>query len=244
MGGARASMPEIERRALSDARALERGGVDAILVENFGDRPFSAGPAGPETIACMAAIVRTVRESVRLPLGVNVLRNDGRAAVAVARAAGASFVRINVLCGLYAAPEGLLAGHAREIHMFRNALGGDVKLFADILVKHARPLSGDMDPGSAAREVLQRGRPDVVIVTGPETARAPARDLVETFRAAVGKTPLYLGSGLTHDNLEVYMPYVDGAIVGTEFKAGGNTENPVDPTRVRRLVRAVRRLAS
>ncbi len=35
------SMEEISRAALADAQALADGGVDALLVENFGDVPFS-----------------------------------------------------------------------------------------------------------------------------------------------------------------------------------------------------------
>ncbi|NOT32370.1 MAG: phosphorybosylanthranilate isomerase, partial [Planctomycetes bacterium] len=41
-------------RAGEDARALVEGGVDALLVENFGDAPFFAEHVRPETVATLA----------------------------------------------------------------------------------------------------------------------------------------------------------------------------------------------
>ena len=48
------SMARTVAAALADARALTEGGVDALLVENFGDAPFTAGRVEPATVAAMA----------------------------------------------------------------------------------------------------------------------------------------------------------------------------------------------
>src|SRR5438270_930666 len=69
--------------ALVDARAYQRSGVDAIIVENFGDAPFTKACVAPETVAAMSAAGTAVRTAIKVPLGFNVLRNDARAALAL-----------------------------------------------------------------------------------------------------------------------------------------------------------------
>ena len=76
------------RGAVEDARAYQRGGAQALFIENFGDMPFTKGQVGPETVAAMAAAGRAVRAAVELPIGFNVLRNDARAALALCAACG------------------------------------------------------------------------------------------------------------------------------------------------------------
>jgi len=87
------------QRAVSEAQALEKAGFDGVVLENFGDTPFFKGSVPPETIACMAVIAAAVRQAVRLPIGINVLRNDGRAGLAIASVTDCEFIRVNVLSG-------------------------------------------------------------------------------------------------------------------------------------------------
>jgi uncharacterized protein len=90
----------IREAALRDADALASGGVDGLLLENFGDAPFYPKRVPPHTIAFMAVIGREIAARVPLPLGVNVLRNDALSALAVATAIEAAFIRVNVYtCG-------------------------------------------------------------------------------------------------------------------------------------------------
>ena len=93
-----------------DARALVEGGVDGLVVENFGDAPFFAEVVPPETAAAMGVAVARVRACLpaTVPVGVNVLRNDGLSALAVAVASGASFLRVNVLAGAAVTDQGLI----------------------------------------------------------------------------------------------------------------------------------------
>ncbi|MBI2461888.1 MAG: phosphorybosylanthranilate isomerase, partial [Candidatus Rokubacteria bacterium] len=58
-------------RALADARALEAGGMQGCLVENYGDAPFARGAVDPATVAAMTAVVAELRRALRIPLGVN-----------------------------------------------------------------------------------------------------------------------------------------------------------------------------
>ena len=69
------------------------------MVENFGDAPFHATTVEPVTIAAMSRIIHRIVEEVDSPVGVNVLRNDAAAALSIAAATGARFIRINVHIG-------------------------------------------------------------------------------------------------------------------------------------------------
>ncbi|HEV2474548.1 MAG TPA: BtpA/SgcQ family protein, partial [Chthonomonadales bacterium] len=143
------SLDRIVQHALADAAALEAGGASAILVENFFDSPFSKGQVGPHTVAVMTAAVIELRRAAAIPLGVNVLRNDCKSALAIAHTCGARFVRINVFVGAAITDQGVIEGAAREAALYRRELGADVELWADIFVKHASQL-GSCSPEDAA----------------------------------------------------------------------------------------------
>jgi hypothetical protein len=231
-------LEEILKRALSDARALAAGGVDGLLLENFGDLPFAPGAVDPQVTAVMAAAALEVRRRTALPLGINVLRNDPRAALAVALAAGASFIRVNVHVGAAHTDQGRIEGRAHETLRFRRAIGSRAAIFADVFVKHARP-AGRMDLATAARETAYRGLADALLVTGPETGSAADPKRLRAVKRAVPDRPVYVASGVSEESAES-VAEADGFIVGTAFKRGGRVENPVDPGRVRRIVRALR----
>ena len=70
---------------MRDAEALARGGIDAVVFENFGDVPFLTG------YLLRPLQRRRHRQSVDVPFGVNVLRNDPIAALGLAYATGGEF---------------------------------------------------------------------------------------------------------------------------------------------------------
>jgi len=76
------------RRALADTQVYAEAGFEGVVVENYGDAPFFAGPLPPETTTALAVAARAVRETFPQgrAVGINALRNDARAAVAVAAA--------------------------------------------------------------------------------------------------------------------------------------------------------------
>src|SRR5436190_20805961 len=87
-GSPRNELPfsEIIDWVLQDAGVLAAGGVDAFLLENFGDTPFYPDRVPAHTVAFMTALGLEVKRSFKLPLGINILRNDAEAAIAVATA--------------------------------------------------------------------------------------------------------------------------------------------------------------
>ena len=99
---------EIRRFVLADAAALAKGGVDGLMIENFGDVPFYPARVPSHTVAFLSALAFEVKTGLLLPLGINILRNDGMAAIAIAAAGGAEFVRVNVYKGARLADQGIL----------------------------------------------------------------------------------------------------------------------------------------
>lgn len=232
------NMESVIEKAVGDARAYERGGADAVFIENFGDVPFTKGSVGPETVAAMAAAGVAVRAAVKIPLGFNVLRNDARAALALATVCAGAFVRVNVHTGAMLTDQGLIEGNAFETLRYRRSLCPGVQIFADVHVKHAIPL-GAGSIGDAARDTFERGLADALIVSGTGTGRATAAADVQRVRASCPNAKVLLGSGVTTENIRDYLPLADGFIVGTSLKLGGKISSPVDTRRVALLVKAL-----
>ncbi len=242
-GSPRHSGEDYVAAAVRDARALAAAGFDALIVENFGDAPFFKEVVPPETIAAMACAVSAVRAAAPgLPVGVNVLRNDARAALGIAAATGATFIRVNVHTGAAVADQGVIEGRAAETLRARAALRAPVRIFADVNVKHAVPLGRPAPLALQVEDTVRRGLADAVIVTGPTTGRPPARDDLAGARAGLrgSAAALYAGSGVTAATIPEIAPLVDGAIVGTSIKVDGVTSNPVDPRAARAFMRAWR----
>jgi membrane complex biogenesis BtpA family protein len=225
-------------RAVSDAAAYEEGGARALIIENFGDLPFTKSGVPPETVAAMAVAAREVRRTTKLAIGFNVLRNDPAAALALCAACDGQFIRVNVHIGVMLTDQGIIEGNAFETVRLRNQLAPGAEILADVHVKHAVTL-GDWPIEQAARDTLERGMADGLIVSGQATGHATDLDQVKRVRKACPDARLILGSGVTAANVTPFLPYIDAVIVGTSLKAGGKVQNAVDPTRVRTLAKAM-----
>jgi len=236
-GGDRAAVRE---RALADARALADGGVDAVMVENFGDAPFYPDDVPKHVVAEMTALVGAVRETTDLPVGVNVLRNDAEAALSVAAATGASAIRVNVHAGARVTDQGVVETRAHETMRLRERLDCDVAVLADVAVKHSTPL-GEENVVAATHDVVERGLADAVVVSGAGTGRAIHAGQLSTVADAAADVdvPAFVGSGVTRETAPGILTVADGAIVGTALKAGDDPAGPVDEDRVRALVEGV-----
>jgi membrane complex biogenesis BtpA family protein len=232
-------LAEIIKRAVADAQAYEKGGADALFVENFGDVPFTKQSVGPETVAAMAAAGCAVRDAVGLPMGFNVLRNDARAGLALCAACGGSFIRVNVHSGAMLTDQGIIEGNAHETLRYRRSVCPGAAIFADVHVKHAVPL-GNWTIEAAARDTIERGLADALIISGAGTGVAADVADLQRVRAVCPEARLLLGSGVTRGNLPEFLPLADGFIVGSSLKRGGKVANPVDARRVAALARAIR----
>lgn len=235
----------LHRVAKRDARALVEGGVDGVILENFGDAPFYPADVPSHVIAEMTALAETVSQTIGdLPLGVNVLRNDATAAIGIAAAVGGEFIRVNVHTGARVADQGILEGEAHETMRLRDHIQADVEVFADIDVKHSAPLADEAYETEALAENAERGLADALVVSGTRTGNpTPVADVQSAVdrRDRLGiDTPILIGSGVTADRVDELLDIADGVIVGTALKEDGETQNPVDPNRVAELVAAAR----
>jgi hypothetical protein len=232
-------MPGVVRAALDDARALAEGGADAIMVENHGDVPFTAGRVDAASVAGMAVAVVEIRRQMRLPVGVNVLKNDVRSALAIAAATGARFVRVNVHVGAVVADQGILQSEAHDTLRYRRLLGVSVAILADVQAKHGLPLA-PVPIEQEARDCFARGLADALVVSGVATGEPTPLSDLKRVRGAVPEAPLLVGSGASAETVAELLSVADAVIVGTSIKRDGRLANPVDAERVRRLVAAAR----
>ena len=223
--------------AVDDARTLEEAGFDAVIVENFGDAPFFAEQVPPVTVAAMTRAVAEVASAIQTPVGVNVLRNDATAALAVAAATGAAFIRVNVLTGMMTTDQGVITGRAADVMRLRRELEIDAKVYADVMVKHAVPPPG-MTIELATADTVRRGMADGIIVSGEATGAKPDRDVVRRAVTAAAGAPVLIGSGATEATVADLLQVASGVIVGTALKVDGVTTNPVDPSRAAAFVKA------
>lgn len=244
-GSPRSSEPvaAIARAVARDARVLADAGFDLAIVENFGDVPFYRQHVPSVTIAAMTACALAVRDACPdLGLGINVLRNDAPAALAIAVVVAATCVRVNVLSGARVTDQGLIEGDAAALLRLRRELGRpDLEIWADVAVKHSAPLAA-RELGDETRDLVQRALADAVLVTGSGTGEAvdPAR--LRLVRAAAGDAPIYVASGATEASLPVLTNMCDGIIVGSALRADGHAGGPIDPDRASRFAAAYRAL--
>jgi len=225
--------------AARDARALAEAGFDGIIVENFGDAPFVPEHVSPVTVAAMTACALAVRAAApALPLGINILRNDAEAALAVAVASVAAMIRVNVHTGARVTDQGLIQGRAHATLRLRRALGAEgVALLCDVDVKHSAPLAA-RPIGEEAHDLEGRGLADAVLVTGSGTGRGVDRRDLDAVLAAV-RGPVLVASGVTLGTLaEVRAAH--GVVVGSCLRASGRAGDPVDVDVARRFADAFR----
>lgn len=220
-----------------DAAVLTKTGFDAIMIENFGDSPFFADEVPKMTVAAMARAVTEIRSHTGLPLGVNILRNDALAALAVAATCGASFIRVNVLSGTMHTDQGTITGRAADLARQRAAVAPQVEVFADVFVKHATPPAGTSITQAAA-DTFRRGGADALILSGSATGAPADLEQFEQVRASVPEARILAGSGVSIETIASILEHADGAIVGTSIKVGGITIAPVDPAKAAEFIKA------
>lgn len=237
-GGSRANILD---RAIRDAVHLQEAGFDAFLVENYGDVPFAKTDAGKHVTAEMTAIISAIKAETDIPFGLQVLRNDTEAGLAIAGATDAEFIRINVHTGAMHTDQGIIEGCAHDTLRLRRMIDAvHVHILADVFVKHAAPLAPASIP-EAVRDTVERGLADGIIVSGSGTGEAA--DLAEVQIASEATAaPVYVGSGVRLETLAETLALAHGVIVGTSIKTGRITAAPVDAEASRVFVEEARTL--
>lgn len=228
------SVDELAALAVADARVLAQSGFSALLLQNSLDRPTRT-VVDKVCVAQMAVIAGSVGRACDLPLGINLHKNDGPGAMAVAAAVGASFIRVKVHTGAVISAEGVVTGCAVETLAVRRRLGCRVQIWADVHELTSRPLAGD-DFGAAAVDAADFGAADALIITRPTVEESC--DRIAHLRDVVSGIPLLVGGGTDRSNIATALVGSDGVIVGRSMKAEGSIDGPIDPRRATEIVEA------
>ncbi len=212
--------------ALADLASLEKGGVDAVMIENNYDTPHKI-KVGPETVATMTYLLSEISKHTKLPLGVSVLWNDYEAALSIAKICGAKFVRVPVFVDEVETSYGRVIGNPQDVLKYRKFIEAeDILLLTDIHVKHAQILT-DLDILGTAKLANRHGS-DGLIVTGKWTGDAPDIMQLSQLSDALPTTPIFVGSGASAENIKHLAPYITGVIVSTALKEGAARNDEIN----------------
>ncbi len=238
--GQRHSMPEIIARAEREAVIYRQAGVDGIAIENMHDIPYLKNDVGPEIVAAMSLAGSIVKKVSGLPCGVQILAGANKAALAVALAADLDFIRVEGYVFGHFADEGLIESCAGELRRYQKQIGaGHILIVCDIKKKHSsHAITADVDIVETAR-AAQFFKSDGLVVTGLRTGLKANTAEISLVSEAV-EIPVLVGSGVTLENVELYLEISDGLIVGSYFKIDGYWANDVDETRVRQFMEKVK----
>jgi membrane complex biogenesis BtpA family protein len=240
---ARLPLKDIARQASDEAKLLMDAGFDGLIIENMHDAPYLRRAVGPEIVSAMTAVGAAVRSAMPAdrPLGVQILAGANRAALAVAQAIGAQFIRAEGFVFASIADEGLLEeADAGPLLRYRKLIGADdIRIFVDVKKKHAsHAITADIDVSESTKAAEFFGA-DGVIITGIATGQAIRINDLGTARVAT-TLPLLVGSGVTPESVKDLFAYADGLIVGSWYKRDGLWSNPPDAKRAKEIVNAVR----
>lgn len=221
--------------AIDEAKKLEELGYSGVMMENFGDIPFEKSRVSDSVLIKMSIIFNEIKKNVKIPLGVNILRNATMQALSLATTLDLSFIRANIWESAYITDQGIIEGAALETIKLKEELGSSVKILADIHVKHAYPL-GNFSILESAENALLRGKADAIIVSGISTGREPDLASIKNL-SEHGFKPI-IGSGLSINNIDIFGNLISGAIVGTSIKEDHDVQNPIDITLASNLIDA------
>jgi membrane complex biogenesis BtpA family protein len=232
------SMDEIIRCAVKDARALEDAGFDAVIVENLNDGPYEDGAMDTRKIAALSRVCSKVRDAISLPIGIDSC-GDQLAGFGIGCVNGVTFIRLSYMVDLRVGAKGIVMPNAGNAVMLRRRLGAeDIRILADIQVKHTYPVFKDIGLEESAGWAMAN-MADALIVTGSETGKAASlEDLKRVKRIA--KVPVIAGSGVDQSNVGLQYAVCDGSIVGTSLKATRNVADPIDAGLAQAFMKAVR----
>ncbi|MFB3922914.1 MAG: BtpA/SgcQ family protein [Terriglobia bacterium] len=223
--------------ARHDLKALQKGGVDAVMFSNEASLPYLT-EVEPITTVSMARVIGELRREIKIPYGVNVLW-DPIASIDLAMATGAQFVR-EIFSGVYGSDFGLWNTNCGKVVRHRHAIHAEhVKLLFNIVPEAAAYL-GARDVADIARSTVFNHRPDALCVSGLTAGVTTSMETLRRVKEAVPGTPVLANTGVRVENIREQLAVADGAITGTAFKRDGYIWNEVDIERVRVFMRVAR----
>lgn len=223
LGVARAtSMAFLEDYVLANAGVFSNAGITSLMLQ---DQTRQVGPATAATLSITAVLGRLIRrEFPALDLGIIVQAHDAVAPLAIAHAAGASFVRLKVFVGAAMTMEGPRHALAVEARTYRHALRrDDIAILADVFDRTSVPML-DVPPEEAALGAVKLGA-DGLILTGASFTDSMQR--VEKAKSVGIRQPIFVGGGVTEKNVVEALAVADGVIVSTALMRDGDDDRDV-----------------
>ena len=228
-------------RARKDLKALQNGGVDAVMFSNEFSLPYLTD-VRTETVAAMGRIIGELMREITVPFGVNVLW-DAKKSLDLAAATGAKFVR-EIFTGVYASDFGIWNTNCGDTVRHQHALGiPDVKLLFNI-VPEASAYLAPRTPAEIAKSTVFNCHPDALCVSGQTAGAATDSSVLAEVKRAVPDTVVFANTGCRKETIADQLSIADGAVVATTFKYDGVFENMVDERRVADFMAVVHRARS
>tara|TARA_B100000029_G_scaffold424381_1_gene432100 strand:- start:2878 stop:3684 length:807 start_codon:yes stop_codon:yes gene_type:complete len=225
--------------AKKDLIALQNAGVDAVMFGNENDRPYEL-KVDISTTATMAYVIGVLKETMKIPFGVNVLW-DPISTIALATATGASFAR-EIFSGVYASDMGLWNPDAAKSLRYRKSLDNEnLLLFFNISAEFAHSIDR-RSLAERAKSIAFSSLPDAILVSGPITGESADVNELASVKKIINTIPVLANTGVNISNVEEILKIADGAIVGSSLKVDGITWNPVDEKRALEFMNKVKEI--
>ena len=230
---------QIIQKALDEAHIYQQAGIDALMIENMHDVPYTKNDVGHEISSLTAVISYLIKQETGLPLGIQILAGANKAALAAAYSAGADFIRAEGFVFGHLADEGYIDSQAAELLRYRKNISAEhIAIFTDIKKKHSsHALTSDLDIAEMAH-AADFFLSDGLIVTGMHTGDTADINELQKVKSATN-LPVLVGSGVNLDNVKDYLAVADALIIGSYFKKDGYWANDVDKDKVRALMTKV-----
>ncbi len=227
---------EVIKIAIDEANILQNEGFNAIIIENMHDVPYLNRNVGPEIISAFATIGTILKNQIKIPIGIQILAGANKEALAVAKTANLDFIRAEGFVFSHVADEGLMNSDAGELLRYRKMIdANNVKIYTDIKKKHS---SHSITKDVSISEMVKAAEfflSDGIIITGKSTGEpADVKELKQVKKTT--DLPVFIGSGITEENLSEFWDYADGFIVGSYIKEFGYWKNSLSLKRIKKLV--------
>ncbi len=222
------------KRACDEYRTLADCGFDGLILQNTGDVP--ALEYGDEaTVAFMTKAGLMLRTENDMVIGVNVLMNGSKAALAIAKAIDADFVRIKINSGVVSTSTGMVAANPHAVLSFRNRIGANsIDMIGDLYDRTAAPV-GEFPLEVLADLAIRHADIRALVVSGYDYPDLVSR--LKLLRAKLPEALLVVGGGAKVSNLAELITLSDGIIVGSSIKAGGGFLDPIDADKARAFIK-------
>ncbi len=233
------SVAEMVAYTRRELESLEAGGMDGVTIGNQQNWPYQLG-VGPDTVALMTHIITEAHRGLSIPFGITCFWDD-IAALAVAKATGAAFVR-GVFRGVYAGEMGLMNLNAADAMRFRRQIDADDVRVMFMLRPIAARAVGERSLEADVKDAVWASKPDAFALCGPIPGEAPTVKELELVVSNAKEAPVLMNNGANPGNIADVLAVCNGAVIGTHLRADRKSSNPFDPDRVKSFMEQVNAL--